>query len=183
MPELPTPSTSQPHCASLLSMQASVTRLNCIRELLAAAISIVILVLAALTIYGTWKTASIVESDAAASAKRKDAYDRQKDIMLYAVALLGTVTGYYLGRIPAELHAQQAQHAATDAQAQLHRAHQGTGRAKVALETAREAVSRLTERAQTGQLTLRDGQAVDETSLNSITHAKNEIDQALRFLT
>src|SRR5262249_6697470 len=36
-----------------------------------------------------------------------------------ALALLGTVTGYYLGRVPAELHAQQAQRAANTAQQQL----------------------------------------------------------------
>jgi len=34
-----------------------------------------------------------------------EAYGRQKDLLLYSLALLGTVTGYYLGRVPAELHA------------------------------------------------------------------------------
>src|ERR1700721_600414 len=47
-----------------------------------------------------------------------DAFGREKDLLLYALALLGTVTGYYLGRVPAELHAQQAQKAADNAQTQ-----------------------------------------------------------------
>lgn len=50
---------------------------------------------------------------------KSDAYDRQKDLLLYALALLGTVTGYYLGRVPAEQRAQQAQQAASAAQTQL----------------------------------------------------------------
>jgi len=45
-----------------------------------------------------------------------EAYARQKDLLLYALALLGTVTGYYLGRVPAELHAQNAEREAKQAQ-------------------------------------------------------------------
>jgi hypothetical protein len=48
-----------------------------------------------------------------------DAFGRQKDLLLYALALLGTVTGYYLGRVPAELRAQQAQQTANTSQRQL----------------------------------------------------------------
>jgi len=52
----------------------------------------------------------------AADVKSKlDAYGRQKDILLYALALLGTVTGYYLGRVPAELRANTAQNQVTAA--------------------------------------------------------------------
>ncbi len=50
---------------------------------------------------------------------KSEAYGRQKDLLLYALALLGTVTGYYLGRVPAEQRAQQAQQAASTAQKQL----------------------------------------------------------------
>ena len=46
----------------------------------------------------------------------QDAFSRQKDILLYALSLLGTVLGYYFGRVPAELHAQQAQNQANKAQ-------------------------------------------------------------------
>jgi hypothetical protein len=47
---------------------------------------------------------------------RKDAYERQKDLMLYGLSLLGTVTGYYLGRVPAERRADSAQRVADKAQ-------------------------------------------------------------------
>jgi hypothetical protein len=50
---------------------------------------------------------------------QSEAYGRQKDLLLYALALLGTVTGYYLGRVPAEQRAQQAQQTANTAQTQL----------------------------------------------------------------
>jgi hypothetical protein len=50
---------------------------------------------------------------------KNEAYGRQKDLLLYGLALLGTVTGYYLGRVPAEQRAQQAQQAANTAQTQL----------------------------------------------------------------
>jgi hypothetical protein len=39
--------------------------------------------------------------------------------MLYALALFGTVTGYYLGRVPAEVNAKRADAAADKAQKQL----------------------------------------------------------------
>lgn len=98
--------------------------LQWLRELITAGISVAILWVAVLTIWGTWKSASTVpdnDSDGKKAAAQKEAYERQKDIMLYAVALLGTVTGYYLGRAPAELHAQQAQGAANTAHQQLER--------------------------------------------------------------
>jgi hypothetical protein len=37
-----------------------------------------------------------------------DAFQRQKDILLIAMGLLGTVTGYYFGRVPAERGADAA---------------------------------------------------------------------------
>jgi len=94
------------------------TALQWFREIITAGISIVVLVLAATMLFGTWQFARTIPAGTDIMV-HKDAYDRQKDIMLYALALLGTVTGYYLGRVPAELHAQQAQKAATSAQQQL----------------------------------------------------------------
>jgi hypothetical protein len=44
-----------------------------------------------------------------------DAYTRQKELLQLALGLLGTVTGYYLGRIPAENAARRANQEATDA--------------------------------------------------------------------
>jgi type II secretory pathway component PulM len=59
-----------------------------------------------------------------------EAYARQKDLMLYGLALLGTVMGYYFGRIPAERRAEHAEAAAEEARAQA---------AETAAAVAREA--------------------------------------------
>src|SRR5215467_14409303 len=105
--QLQSPLNSQKAQSTTVTSEA--TLLQWFREGMTAAISIVILWLTAITLYSTWNTASIVQVEDGKKAAQKEAYERQKDIMLYAVALLGTVTGYYLGRVPAELHAQQAQ--------------------------------------------------------------------------
>jgi hypothetical protein len=91
------------------------------REGVAGIISLVILTIAAMMLYGTYNYVrdTSANADAAVAASRKESYERQKDIMLYTLALLGTVTGYYLGRVPAELHAQQAERSANTAQDQL----------------------------------------------------------------
>lgn len=46
-----------------------------------------------------------------------EVYHREKDILLLALGFLGTVTGYYFGRVPAERHADAARDAAKSAQA------------------------------------------------------------------
>jgi hypothetical protein len=107
-PTSPSPNTQVPkQVAPLDVMQA-------IREGMASLISLVILVLAAITMWYTF-----VSGGAAASPAQVEAYNRQKDVMLYALALFGTVTGYYLGRIPAEVNAKRADAAANAAQTQL----------------------------------------------------------------
>jgi type II secretory pathway component PulM len=111
------PETLLPSETSSPNREVSVA-LQWFREIITAGISVVVLVLAATMLFGTWQFARTIPAGTDITA-HKDAYDRQKDIMLYALALLGTVTGYYLGRVPAELHAQQAQRAATSAQEQL----------------------------------------------------------------
>ena len=94
------------------------------REGLAGIISLVILAVTAIMLYGafTYARDTPATTDTALLQMRKEAYEQQKDIMLYALALLGTVTGYYLGRVPAELHAQQAQKSANSANQQLNKA-------------------------------------------------------------
>jgi hypothetical protein len=91
---------------------------------MAVVISVVILALAAVTISETFVSAgSTAKSPSEADEKTRqyqiDAYNRQKDIMLYVVSLFGTVTGYYLGRVPAEANARRAERAADSAQHQL----------------------------------------------------------------
>jgi hypothetical protein len=105
----------------------TVEGLQWLRELMAVLISTVILILSAVTMWLTFLAAGITAdpriSGAADVEKAKqyqiDAYNRQKDIMLYALALFGTVTGYYLGRVPAEANAKRAENAADSAQKQL----------------------------------------------------------------
>lgn len=95
--------------------------LQWLREGLAGIISLVVLAITAMMMYGTYNYARETPANAEANfvASRKESYQEQKDIMLYALALLGTVTGYYLGRVPAELHAQQAERSANTAQNHL----------------------------------------------------------------
>jgi hypothetical protein len=75
-----------------------------------------------------------------------DAFGREKDLLLYALALLGTVTGYYLGRVPAELRAQQAQQNANTSQNQLAATQGQLGTATVA---ATQAATNLTHATAT----------------------------------
>lgn len=98
--------------------------LQWLREGMAVVISVVILVLAAVTISETFVSAGSSakfppEADEKTRQYQIDAYNRQKDIMLYVVSLFGTVTGYYLGRVPAEANARRAERAADSAQHQL----------------------------------------------------------------
>ena len=48
-----------------------------------------------------------------------EVFARQKDLLLCSLSLFGAVIGYYFGRVPAELHAQQATAQAAKAQAAL----------------------------------------------------------------
>jgi hypothetical protein len=101
--------------------------LQVLREGMAVAISIVILGLAAWTIGQTFL---------AARGDNVEAYNREKDIMLYVVSLFGTVTGYYLGRVPAEMNARRAEKAASEAQQQLSVSQEKLGAAAVVASTA-----------------------------------------------
>lgn len=68
----------------------------------------------------------------------KAAYDRQKDVMQYGLALLGTVTGYYLGRVPAERRAESAQQSSEKAQATAQSAQKEVVAAREQAATATE---------------------------------------------
>jgi hypothetical protein len=48
-----------------------------------------------------------------------DQFNREKDVLLFSLSLLGTVMGYYFGRVPAEQHAQVAHEQLNSTQRQL----------------------------------------------------------------
>src|SRR6185436_11484039 len=88
-----------------------------LREWITALISFAIVVVALWMLIDTYTSGKVVAVEASGKAQL-DAFARQKDLLLYALALLGTVTGYYLGRVPAELHAQRAESEAKASQQQ-----------------------------------------------------------------
>jgi hypothetical protein len=164
-PSPPTGTQTSPQTTPVQAQPPSVTtvaepgsRLQWFRESMTAAISIVILGLAAITLYGTWNSAKLVPADDKTAAAQKESYERQKDIMLYALALLGTVTGYYLGRVPAELHAQQAQKAADTAQQQL--------------QSTQDRLTDTASTAATAATQLSGAQAEKEKAQNKVQEAK-----------
>ena len=116
--------------------KSAAPELQGLREMMALVISLVVLLLTAYMLYSTFVSAGEVvqvpgpadSASAVASTNayyervvkaQADAYTRQKDIMLYALALFGTVMGYYLGRAPAEANAKRAERTADAAQSQL----------------------------------------------------------------
>jgi hypothetical protein len=123
----------------------SLDSLQVLREGAAVVISMVILGLAAWTIGETFL---------AARGDNVEAYNREKDIMLYVVSLFGTVTGYYLGRVPAEVNARRAEQAASSAQQQLVSSQEKLGVATEAASTAWAAEARASKRLgrTTGEL-------------------------------
>ena len=60
-------------------------------------------------------TDSYISSKAAETDQAIAALGRQKDILLLGLGLLGTVIGYYFGRLPAEREADAARQQATEA--------------------------------------------------------------------
>ena len=127
--------------------------LQSLREWMAMLISLVILVLSATTMWYTFVTAGrmndVPTADSVAAERinkaQVDAYNRQKDIMLYALALFGTVTGYYLGRVPAEANAKRAEQAADTAQKQLTRTQDRLSDASASASVASAQVGRVSE--------------------------------------
>lgn len=88
-----------------------------LHETIAATVSVVLLFVAVWMIVRTFEGgAATFETEDKKALAQKESYERQKDIMLYGLALLGTVTGYYLGRVPAERRADAAQQAAVVSQ-------------------------------------------------------------------
>ncbi|HVO60820.1 MAG TPA: hypothetical protein VMT53_07785 [Terriglobales bacterium] len=102
-------------------------RVQIFREVVTAVISVSILTVSVWMMVNTYRAGSHAMLSQKSDEKQNeaevkamtDAFGRQKDLLLYALALLGTVTGYYLGRVPAELRAQQAQQTISSSQRQL----------------------------------------------------------------
>jgi len=130
------------------SMQGD--RVQVFREIVTAIISITILSVTVWMMVNTYQSGrqkmvsdkSDKEQNAADVKAMTDAFGREKDLLLYALALLGTVTGYYLGRVPAELRAQQAQQTANTTQTQLASTQAQLGTATI---TATQAAAKLTQ--------------------------------------
>jgi hypothetical protein len=179
------------------------------REAITAIISLVTLGIAAIMLYDTYAYVRDTSptADAAIIEARKVSYERQKGIMLYALALLGTVTGYYLGRVPAELHAQQAQRSANTAQDQLQKtqtklnetagsaaaateqataaekeneaAKAKAARAAEALEVANDAISKTLSASQSAKV-LAESAAPESPHVEGLRRAQQEIEASLR---
>jgi hypothetical protein len=116
-----------------------------------AALAFVISAIAIWMLYKTFMAGSAIFKGPEAT-QLKEAYDRQKDVMQYGLALLGTVTGYYLGRVPAERRAEAAQ--------------QSSDKAQKTAENAQKAVIHAREDAAT--------------SAERATHMKKQTMQAIR---
>jgi len=165
--------------------------LQVLREGMAVVISMVILGLAAWTIGQTFL---------AARGDSVDAYNREKDIMLYVVSLFGTVTGYYLGRVPAEVNARRAESAANAAQQQLAESQEKLGLANAQAAAGVRASKRLAKttselknvseaigkvrapRAVGGTLGIRGEDDTPDASSAALAEAKRRIDTLLAQL-
>jgi hypothetical protein len=176
--------------------RTSTDPLQVLREGMAVVISMVILGLAAWTIGQTFL---------AARGDSVDAYNREKDIMLYVVSLFGTVTGYYLGRVPAEVNARRAESAANAAQQQLAesqeklglatsqaaagaRASKRLGKTTTELKNVSDAIGKARTRAPRapgigGAMSMRgEDDGADAASDVALTEAKRRIDALLAQL-
>lgn len=66
-------------------------------------------------------------------------FANKKDVMLYGLTILGTVVGYYFGRVPAERRAEASENKATEAQNTATRATEAAAQAQgEASQTNRE---------------------------------------------
>ncbi len=133
------PKTTTPAARPEEMSSPSSVGLQWLREIVNAAIAITILAISSVMLMQTFNSAKNLTASSASNAgqqtqldpaqqaemkdalraerdQREKAFSSEKDILLYGLALLGTVTGYFFGRVPAELHAVQAQKAANVAQ-------------------------------------------------------------------
>ena len=113
------------------------TPLQWFREIVTAVIALTIVALASWSIvatfctakYPTWKNQPAPDVVKAELDGRDKAFGREKDVLLYVLGLMGTVTGYFFGRVPAESHADKAEEAAGKAQNNADEARQSEAKA------------------------------------------------------
>jgi len=144
-----------------------------IKEIVSA---LIVSLVALLTLYLIYTTYFFSNADA-------NTYQRASQILQVMIALMGTVTGYYFGRIPAEAHAagmQQvataAQHSAENAQSQLATTAEHAATSASAASNAIEDKNRVVNQVHT----LRDRLATSP--LGSGTQPPAEIDFAIKEL-
>jgi hypothetical protein len=94
-----------------------------VRDLMPAIIGLVILSLSTWMLCDIYGATRFPPGQTAEQARAElDAYNRRKDVLVMVLAVFGTVTGYYLGRVPAEWAADKAQKQADKAQDQANKA-------------------------------------------------------------
>ncbi|RTM14409.1 MAG: hypothetical protein E6R08_02385 [Nevskiaceae bacterium] len=114
-----------------------------LREVMSAVLSSVIAVVA---MYMLWRTFAVAGQPIELVGDKPnpaltDAYQRQKDILLIAIGLLGTVTGYYLGRVPAERGADAARQAQKAAEKSANDVRDAGAKAAGSFQTALDKLS------------------------------------------
>ena len=133
--DAPAPLNPAPDAAPGAAPKTTDTVILFMHESAALIFSAVFVTVAMVMMWHTYTGGGVLFTGTDAQA-HKDAYDRQKDIMLYGFSLVGTVTGYFLGRAPAERGAQQAQQTARDTQKQLTSQQQATSDAQSQTQSA-----------------------------------------------
>ncbi|MFQ8433922.1 hypothetical protein [Amaricoccus sp. W119] len=90
----------------------------------------------------TWMLIDAYTSGKAANTPASiEAFGRQKDMLLLALGLLGTVTGYYFGRVPAEKNADASKREADQANATLDATKKAAGDASTVVEESLQAMN------------------------------------------
>ena len=107
--------TNDPSSGSKDFEDAPLTRISCsycevLREVLRESVPAVIAL--AILAVALWMLVDVHQYLEGNPKPDLETYHRKKDVLLLALGFLGTVTGYYFGRVPAERHADAARNAA-----------------------------------------------------------------------
>lgn len=111
-----------------------------LKELMAAAIALPIVAISLWMVGSLFVASNTIEpavaNDAQLEALHDEAYERRKDLMQIGLTLVGTVLGYYFGRVPAENRAKHAEAEASAARTTTERALDQAGEARTTAATA-----------------------------------------------